>query len=77
MKTWIHAKRAVIGDGETVLSPAWVAFEGKYITDVTECRPEHTEAGQIVELGDVTLTPGLMNIHDHISRKSLRYPAPG
>lgn len=77
MKTWIHAKRAVVGDGETVLSPAWVAFEGKYITDVTECRPEHTEAGQIVELGDVTLTPGLMNIHDHISRKSLRYPAPG
>ena len=48
MKTWIHAKRAVIGDGETVLSPAWVAFEGKYITDVTECRPEHTEAGQTI-----------------------------
>ena len=56
MKTWIHAKRAVIGDGETVLSPAWVAFEGKYITDVTECRPEHTEAGQFVELGDVTIS---------------------
>ena len=37
----------------------------------------HEWAGQIVELGDVTLTPGLMNIHDHISRKSLRYPAPG
>lgn len=77
-KTWLHAKRAIVGDGRTVLSPAWVAFEGKYITDVTDRKPEGVPDEEITELGDnVTLTPGLLNIHDHISRKSLRTPTPG
>ena len=77
MKTWLHAKYAIVGDGKTVLSPAWVAFEGKYITDVTDSMPENLLKEQLVELGDVTLTPGLLNIHDHISRKVLRHLPPG
>jgi len=76
-KTWLHAKRAVVGDGKTVLSPAWVAFEGKYITDVTDKQPQEANRENTVELGEATLTPGLMNIHDHISRKGLRFPTPG
>lgn len=76
-KTWLHAKRAVIGDGKTVLSPAWVGFEGKYITDVTDSKPSQATPENTVELGETTLTPGLLNIHDHISRKSLRKPAAG
>lgn len=76
-KTWLHAKRGIVGDGKTVLSPVWVGFEGKYITDVTEEEPEHGEEERVVELGEATLTPGLLNIHDHISRKSLRNPEPG
>lgn len=76
-KTWLHAKRAIVGDGKTVLSPAWVAFEGKYITDVTDKQPAEATAENTVELGEATLTPGLLNIHDHISRKSLRRPTPG
>ena len=76
-KTWLHAPRAIVGDGKTVLTSAWVAFEGKYITDVVSRRPEGVPPQDIIELGDVTLTPGLLNIHDHISRKSLRFPAPG
>lgn len=76
-KTWIHAARAIVGDGETVLTPAWVAFEGKYITHVQSQRPADAAQENTVELGEATLTPGLMNIHDHISRKSLRTPTPG
>lgn len=76
-ETWIHAARAIVGDGSTVLAPAWVAFEGKYITKVAESAPKDVDEKQIVDLGDVTLTPGLLNIHDHISRKSLRFPTAG
>lgn len=73
-KTWLHAARAVVGDGKTVLAPAWIGFEGKYITDVTERQPEDADKANTVELGEATITPGLLNIHDHISRKSLRFP---
>lgn len=76
-KTWLHAERGIVGDGKTVLSPVWAAFEGKYITDVTEKKPVMAEGEEFVELGAATLTPGLLNIHDHISRKSLRFPTPG
>lgn len=76
-KTWIHAARAIVGDGKTVIYPAYVAFEGKYITNVQNRCPSRQEAPEIIELGEATLTPGLMNIHDHISRKALRHPAAG
>lgn len=76
-QTWLHAQRAIVGDGRTVISPAWVGFEGKYITCVTDKQPPEATPDCTVELGSATLTPGLMNIHDHISRKSLRFPAPG
>ena len=76
-KTWIHADKAVIGDGKTVLSPAWVSFSGKYIDEVTDCKPADARAENTVEAPNATLTPGLLNIHDHISRKALRTPPPG
>ncbi len=76
-KTWIHAARAIVGDGKTVITPAYVAFEGKYITDVQNRCPSPQEAPEMIELGEATLTPGLLNIHDHISRKSLRHPTAG
>ena len=75
--TWIHSKWAIIGDGHSVLSPAWVAFDGKYITEVTDVPPENVQKLKVVELSETTLTPGLINIHDHISRKQLRFPAQG
>lgn len=78
MATYLHASRAITGDGKTVLSPAWVGFEGKYITCVDSKKPQDAtvENTQVLDSA-VTLTPGLLNIHDHISRKSLRFPAPG
>lgn len=76
--TYLHASRAITGDGKTVLSPAWVGFDGKFITYVDSQKPLDTTPENTQEFDEsVTLTPGLMNIHDHISRKSLRFPAPG
>ncbi|MGW8115191.1 amidohydrolase family protein [Caproicibacterium sp. NSD3] len=78
MTSYLHAKRAIVGDGRTVLSPAWIGFEGKFITYVDMKKPEEATEKNTTEMPDsVTLTPGLMNIHDHISRKSLRKPVPG
>jgi len=76
-KTWIHAARGIVGDGKTVLTPVWVGFEGKYITDVRSERPADATEQNTVDVGEATLTPGLLNIHDHISRKSLRNPVKG
>lgn len=78
MVTYLQASRAIIGDGKTVLSPAWIGFEGKYITYVDSKKPQDATVENTTVLDNaVTLTPGLLNIHDHISRKSLRTPAPG
>lgn len=76
--TYLHAKRAILGDGKTVLSPAWIGFSGKYITYVSVEKPQDAQPENVENLADsVTLTPGLLNIHDHISRKSLRVATPG
>ncbi len=75
--TYLKAARAIVGDGKTVLTPGWVGFEGKHITYVGSQKPADATPGNTMDLGQATLTPGLMNIHDHISRKSLRFPTPG
>ena len=76
--TYLHAGRAIIGDGKTVLTPAWIGFDGKYITYVDSRQPADATPENTREFDKaVTLTPGLLNIHDHISRKSLRFPTPG
>ena len=56
-QTWLHAQRAIVGDGHTVISPAWVGFEGKYITCVTDKQPAEATPDCTVELGSATLTP--------------------
>lgn len=78
MAQYLSASRALTGDGKTVLCPAWIGFEGKTITYVSTEKPaDATEENTTVLPQTVTLTPGLLNIHDHISRKSLRFPKPG
>lgn len=72
---WIHADRAIIGDGKRVISPAWVLVDGETIRKVTEQAPDNIANETIIELQGVTLTPGLMNMHDHICRKTLREPS--
>ena len=75
--TYLKAAHAIVGDGKTVLTPGWVGFEGKHITYVGSQMPVDASSDNTIDLGQATLTPGLMNIHDHISRKSLRFPTPG
>ncbi len=73
---WLHADRAITGDGKTVLTPAWVCIDGKNIIEVTDRKPESANPGNTTELKDVTLTPGLINVHDHICRKEFRVNDP-
>lgn len=77
MITYLTAPRAVVGDGKTVLAPAWIGMEGKLLTYVSGQKPADATPDNTTTLEGITLTPGLMNIHDHISRKSLRAPAKG
>lgn len=76
MKRWIKADRAITGDGRTVLSPAWVGVEGEVIFEVTDRQPDGAPPDNVQEFSGVTLIPGLLNIHDHICRKSLREADP-
>ena len=64
MKTWLHAKYAIVGDGKTVLSPAWVAFEGKYITDVTDSMPENL-LKMLEPIDDIEHFEGMYCAFDH------------
>lgn len=70
---WIHAARAITGDGKTLLSPAWIGVKGKHITDVTDKKPAGAAPDNTTEMGNVTLTPGLINTHEHIFRKSIPF----
>lgn len=73
---WLHADRAITGDGKTVLTPGWVCIEGDKILEVTDKTPENATPDNTVELKGATLTPGLINIHDHICRKEFRVDDP-
>jgi imidazolonepropionase-like amidohydrolase len=69
---WLHADRAIIGDGKTVLSPVWVGIQGATLKFVSNQPPGLSTPENTRSLKDVTLCPGLLNLHDHISRKGLR-----
>lgn len=69
---YIKADRGITGDGKTVLSPIWVGVGNDTIIYVSNRQPEIPEGVACTDLGDVTLTPGLFNLHDHVNRKVLR-----
>ncbi|MBU5625488.1 amidohydrolase family protein [Oscillibacter sp. MSJ-2] len=69
---YIKADRGITGDGKTVLSPVYVGVDGDRITYVSAQRPAAVQQSDCVDMGDVTLTPGLFNLHDHVNRKILR-----
>jgi imidazolonepropionase-like amidohydrolase len=68
---WIKADRGIIGDGKTVLSPIFVGIENSKIAHVTNVSPQDLSPEKIIDIGDVTLTPGLINCHEHVFRKSM------
>lgn len=76
-KNWLHADRAIVGDGETVLRPVWLGTNGATIEALLRTKPVDATPENTLELDNVTLVPGLFNLHDHICRKALRdIPSP-
>ncbi|QNL43909.1 amidohydrolase family protein [Oscillibacter hominis] len=69
---YIKADRGITGDGKTVLAPVYVGVDGDTITYVSDQQPASIQQFDFVDMGDTTLTPGLLNLHDHVNRKILR-----
>lgn len=69
---YIKADRGIIGDGEKVIAPIWIGVDGDKISYVSAKKPDYATNINTTDLGDVTLTPGLFNLHDHVNRKALR-----
>jgi imidazolonepropionase-like amidohydrolase len=63
--TVVRAARLFDGTG-AVLSPATVIVEGKRIAAVGRSLPV-PEGARVIELGDATLTPGLIDLHTHLT----------
>jgi imidazolonepropionase-like amidohydrolase len=60
--TVVRAKGVLDVDLGEVLEGASVVIEGNRITAVTDARDAHTGADQVIDLPDLTLVPGLMDM---------------
>ena len=64
----IKAARLFDGRGGEVISPAFVRIDGEKITQVS--RTMETPAGaQVIDLGQATLMPGLIDLHTHLTNR--------
>ncbi|HWS71491.1 MAG TPA: amidohydrolase family protein [Thermoanaerobaculia bacterium] len=59
----IRAARMIDGRGDSVIAPAVVVVRGNMIESVNGAVPSDAET---IDLGDVTLLPGLIDAHTHI-----------
>jgi imidazolonepropionase-like amidohydrolase len=59
-KTVLRSARMVDVDAGRLVTPASVLIEGEHITEVGAARPPRD--AEVVDLGDVTLMPGLMDM---------------
>jgi imidazolonepropionase-like amidohydrolase len=62
--TVLRAARMLDVESGRIVSPAVVVVEGDRIKSVN---PASVPRGQVVELGDITLVPGLIDCHTHLS----------
>ncbi|HEY2955638.1 MAG TPA: amidohydrolase family protein [Candidatus Eisenbacteria bacterium] len=62
----VHAARFIDGRASEARGPTWVVISGDTIESVQATTPTGME---MVELGDVTLLPGLIDCHTHLSSR--------
>src|SRR5262249_21961228 len=60
----LHAARAVVPRTGAVIAPVWVEIEGDTIARIGTGPP--ADASSALELGDATITPGLIDAHTHL-----------
>jgi imidazolonepropionase-like amidohydrolase len=65
-RTVLHAARLLDVDSGRTLHDPWVTIDGDRITAVSEGGSAPAGA-QVIELGDVTLLPGLIDVHVHLT----------
>ena len=65
-RTALHAARALDVDSGRMLHDAWVVVDGDRIASIGEGGAAPAGA-KVVELGDVTLLPGLIDVHVHLT----------
>jgi imidazolonepropionase-like amidohydrolase len=61
----LHAARLLEVDTGSVLAPGEVLVEGERIRAIGKS-VEHPQGARVVDLGDVTLMPGLIDVHVHL-----------
>jgi imidazolonepropionase-like amidohydrolase len=65
-RTALHAARLLDVDSGRMLHDAWVTVDGDRITGVSEGGSAPAGA-KVIDLGDVTLLPGLIDVHVHLT----------
>jgi imidazolonepropionase-like amidohydrolase len=60
----LRADRMLDVETGQMIRPAVVVVEGRLIAAIN---PETTPQGEVIDLGDVTLLPGLMDLHTHLT----------
>jgi imidazolonepropionase-like amidohydrolase len=63
--TVLHAARLLEVDSGRVIAPAEILVDGERITAVGSSVP-HPNGATIIDLGDTTLLPGLIDVHVHL-----------
>src|ERR1017187_2627258 len=61
----LHAARLLEVDTGRIIAPAEILIEGNRIT-ATGTSVTHPQGAEIIDLGDTTLLPGLIDAHVHL-----------
>ncbi|HWA95496.1 MAG TPA: hypothetical protein VG844_12915, partial [Terracidiphilus sp.] len=61
----LHAARLLDVDTGKMLSPGEILVEGEHIEAVGSSVP-HAANAKVIDLGDTTLLPGLIDVHVHL-----------